>query len=433
MTEADLNRAMQQMAADPQVQAALEQWKAYHARTGSWSDRHGVGSFEQAFHAAADKYLPPGTQVTFDPKQGPVVRNKGLPSWVYPLAIGAIGLTAGAAAGAFTPVVAAAPSILGTAAPISAFAPSAAAPAAVGGIPTLASTAIGTGMGSTPTVAGGLTGSALAGGGGLSAGSILKTAGAVGNALGANAAGRARGRVDESGIQQDQDRLALDRYRALTTESANQNAFNLSSTNALNSFNQNESQGLNAYNTSTNQAENAFGLNRVNAGINLADADLRQRQFGLTAPGQRAGNAVRGDILANARDVSFAGLPAGITPPTISGGLRPSMFSDNTRALGGELSSQALAGQRAGDHFAPLPALPDYLKPKAYQGTPYVAPSPYQSPSAPPGLTPLSSSGKLDSILNTAGAMGSIADLLARYKGIVALPPGSTAPPGARS
>ena len=200
-------------------------------------------------------------------------------------------------------------------------------------------------------------GSAAAGGGGIwgnlakgaaaakSGKSIWDSVAGLGQDAGALALGRADARQQEALAQQRQDQLALERYQA---------------------------------------------------GLSGAQTDLNQRRFGLEAPGMRAGNAVRGDVLANAQDVSFSGLPPRLQGmiPTIQGGLRPSMFSPATRQLGGLLSSQALEGQQKGDTFAPLPTLP--------------------------AATPLPSGNALDTGLTLGGTAASLApsfwDLLSRYR-----------------
>lgn len=195
----------------------------------------------------------------------------------------------------------------------------------------------GTGLAGAGTAAG-LTGAGTltAGGGGLlsAAGRLasggrgargyLDTAGQVANVLGDLSAGRAAGRADEALLAQGQERAALDRHRA----------------------------------------------------------ELDARAAALTRPGARATNSVRGDILANAQDVVL-NLPSTIPQTTISGGLRPSMFSANTRELGRDMSAQALAGQRAND---------DLL--------------------APPPLIEAPQAGKLDSILNTAATVGTLASAI---------------------
>jgi hypothetical protein len=158
----------------------------------------------------------------------------------------------------------------------------------------------------------------------------MKTAGQIGQVLGDYAGGRQADRVAETGLGFAADRNAQDRYR--------------------------------------NQ-------------LGEADMDLSRKNYTLAAPGKRASNSVRGDILANARDVSI-NLPSTIPKTTISGGLRPSMFSDNTRALGAEMSTQALAQQRAGDTFTDLPA--------------------------PPELSAMPQAGKTDSFLNTAAGISAL-------------------------
>lgn len=198
---------------------------------------------------------------------------------------------------------------------------------------------------------------------------ILGSAGDVSKALAAASAGRASGRAAEAGINQNQDRNAIGLYAAENT---------------------------------ANAAKNNFAINSGSLANNYANTDLAQRKFQLDAPGQRAGNAVRGDILSRAQDVTFSGLPAGITPPTINGGLRPSMFSADTRALGANMTSQARAAQAKGDTFAPLPALPTYS----------------EGPAAPT-LTSVPQSNALDTGLNVGSSALALAptfaNLLKRY------------------
>ena len=193
------------------------------------------------------------------------------------------------------------------------------------------------------------------------AGNIVGGLGKNSDAIGGLAAGRQAGREAQTYAQQAQDRLAQQNY-------------------------QNQ---LSAENIGT---QRQFGQ---------ANLDLTQRQFGLQAPQTRASNAVRGDILANASDFSF-GAPSmvgNIPVPTSSGGLRPSIFSENTRNLGRLMSEQALSGQQAGDTFAPLNFAP--------------------LPTAP-NLTPLPEAGGLDKVLTTAGTIGALAptfaDILKRYQ-----------------
>jgi hypothetical protein len=76
------------------------------------------------------------------------------------------------------------------------------------------------------------------------------------------------------------------------------------------------------------------------------DGMLKEYQAQLDAPAQRAANAVQGDILANAQDVYIDHPRANVVHA--NGGLRPSMFSGDTRALGGLMSKEALLSQMAG-------------------------------------------------------------------------------------
>jgi hypothetical protein len=202
----------------------------------------------------------------------------------------------------------------------------------------------------------------------------------VGGQLSAQAQGRAQGRVQEADVNQAQDRNQIALYQALLNN---------------------------------NTAQNNFGLSRGSLANSNATTDLNQRQFALSAPGQRAGNAVRGDILANAQDATVSGVSPNIPVPTISGGLRPSMFSADTRALGANMSAQALREQQKGDTFAPPQALPDWQAPPA-------APTLTATPEASGLDTALSTGG---SILNTAGALGgTFADILKKYQQTKARP-----------
>lgn len=114
--------------------------------------------------------------------------------------------------------------------------------------------------------------------------------------------------------------------------------------------------------------------NIANIGFAQAQNDLYNSE--LRAPQQIASNSVRGDILSNAKDVSIAA-PSNIPVPQISGGLRPSMFSDSTRQLGKTITANAAA--------TPMPV------------------------ATPPVLQPMETAGTTDDILNTAGYLSSLA------------------------
>lgn len=108
------------------------------------------------------------------------------------------------------------------------------------------------------------------------------------------------------------------------------------------------------------QEQDQLGLNRTNAGVNVGNLNLAQQKQALSAPGTLANQSVRGDILANSQDASFSGLNPKIHMPTMTGGLRPSMMSDSTRALGAQMSRNALADSTSGKYttMAPLPTIP---------------------------------------------------------------------------
>lgn len=182
---------------------------------------------------------------------------------------------------------------------------------------------------------------AVTGGAASSIGGYLKTAKDVSDALGAISSGRVAGRQAEDQSAYYGNRNIIDLYKA-----------------------------------------------QQDAAIARSDADLRQKDYTLKAPQLRANNSVRGDIMANAQDATVSGVSPNIPVPTISGGLRPSMFSQNTRDLGGLMSQQALDSQKAGDTFSPLPS------------------------TDAPSLMNVPQPGKLDSILNIAGSVGSLASLI---------------------
>jgi hypothetical protein len=122
---------------------------------------------------------------------------------------------------------------------------------------------------------------------------------------------------------------------------------------------------------------------------------LQEERAGREAPGQRASNSVRGDILANAQDAQFSG-SSRIPKFEFSGGLRPSMFSGNTRQLGAELSRQALLDQLQGES-TPFSDLPDADYSKILDAP------------AIPGGTALPEGSRMDSVLQAIGQYGGLA------------------------
>lgn len=105
---------------------------------------------------------------------------------------------------------------------------------------------------------------------------------------------------------------------------------------------------------------------RMNALIQQAMLQQRQDQnaqsrarLALDAPGMEAHNAARGDVLSNSRDAEIGDLPSYIHVPNISGGLRPSMLSASSRALGANMSRQAMLHNLKGDDVPDLTPLPE--------------------------------------------------------------------------
>jgi hypothetical protein len=83
------------------------------------------------------------------------------------------------------------------------------------------------------------------------------------------------------------------------------------------------------------------------AELDKAKGQMSEYEARLSAPQSRASNAVRGDILANVQDVGVDA-PAGVNVTSFSGGLRPSLLSGNSRALGGQMSKEALLDALSG-------------------------------------------------------------------------------------
>lgn len=118
--------------------------------------------------------------------------------------------------------------------------------------------------------------------------------------------------------------------------------------------------------------------------------DLNQRQFALDAPTTRGKQAVRGDVMAGMQDVSVSHPRANVV--NVSGGLRPSLLSPESRELGRTLTRQALLAQMAGDEFAPMEK------------------TDFESALRPaPGLTPLPQANTWDKILGVAAPLAGLA------------------------
>lgn len=106
-----------------------------------------------------------------------------------------------------------------------------------------------------------------------------------------------------------------------------------------------------------NAANGQFATSSSNA--------LNQAKFQQDSPGKLAGQSVRGDILANGQDSHATGLPSYIKVPEHTGGFTTSMFSPETRQLGGQMSRNALASEMAAGppptsvSYPDAPKLPD--------------------------------------------------------------------------
>ena len=124
--------------------------------------------------------------------------------------------------------------------------------------------------------------------------------------------------------------------------------------------------------------------------MNRATLDLNQRNFALNAPTTRMSQSARGSMLANAQDLQISHPRANI--PTITGGMRPSALSPETRQLGQLVARQALMSQMKGDTFDAVPQ-------QNWQG----------GVVAPPGVTPQPQAGALEKWGGIAGILGNLA------------------------
>ncbi len=131
------------------------------------------------------------------------------------------------------------------------------------------------------------------------------------------------------------------------------------------------------------------------AELDKAKGQLAEYDTQLKAPGQRAANSVRGDILANVQDVGVSA-PAGVNVTSFSGGLRPSLLSGNSRALGQQMSKEALMDALDG---APTP----------FSDMPAVDLSAITNRSAP-AQTALPQESGMDRVLQQIGLWGGLAN-----------------------
>ncbi len=147
------------------------------------------------------------------------------------------------------------------------------------------------------------------------------------------------------------------------------------------------------------QTDKQLDLSALNsayqAALSRGSGMLSEQAANLAAPAKRAANSIRGDILANAQDAVAGNVPAGVHVINFSGGLRPSMFSGNTHALGAAMSRQALL-----DQLAPAATPFSDLKPLDVSSI---------TSRTAPGVTPLPQGNALDSILSNIGMYGAFA------------------------
>lgn len=260
--------------------------------------------------------------------------------WLIPLMGAAAGILGGAAAGT---------GLLGGGATGAA---DAVIPGVVGG------TAPGAAAGAAPVVAGasdaavaaGATGAAAAGG----------TAAAAGETAAVGGTAAAGGTAATAGtLTSIPDFVGPTQQAATGTNSILSNAQRAENIGrVLNGVNTGQQQGR----ESEAQATTRWDANANTRYKNSIDAAA----LNLKAPGERGATSVQGDILANAKPFQWTGETkmVGNTPvPQYTGGLTPSLFSDNTKALGSLMSQQALqqqqtnGGQAVGpqDPLTPLP------------------------------------------------------------------------------
>ena len=130
------------------------------------------------------------------------------------------------------------------------------------------------------------------------------------------------------------------------------------------------------------------------AEMDRAKGQLAEYEAKLKAPQQRAANSVRGDILANVQDVGVSG-PPGVNVTSFSGGLRPSLLSGNSRALGGQMSKEALLSELANDDPTPFGSMAPF-DPSSITGR------------TSPAQTGLPQPSGMDRVLEQIGLWGSL-------------------------
>jgi hypothetical protein len=187
-------------------------------------------------------------------------------------------------------------------------------------------------------------------------GQIAATAGPI---IAAYAANKSKGRGQEATINQNQDQLALSGYA--TDKRTDLDAL----------------------------------VAKYEAALKQSQGVLDEREAALNEPQMRASNSVRGDLLANVQDATV-NAPPGVNVTSFGGGLRPSLLSGNSRALGQHMSKQAL-----------LDALDPNSTPKPFSGMGQLDVSTITGRSAP-AQTALPQPSGFDRAMEQIGLWGSL-------------------------
>lgn len=134
--------------------------------------------------------------------------------------------------------------------------------------------------------------------------------------------------------------------------------------------------------------------------MDMADMDLKRREFARSEATERAKQTILGDVLAGLQKGSF-NRPSGVPNISFSGGLSADLLGPNSRAAGGELSRSALLALMNGEQFDPMEATEAEVLDQFQLSEPKKA-------------------GFLEKAFNTAGAVGGIAggidDILASVR-----------------
>ena len=143
-------------------------------------------------------------------------------------------------------------------------------------------------------------------------------------------------------------------------------------------------------------------------GLSADQVRLMGARFNRETPGIRAGDSVRGDLLAGAQPYKISGEGRNLSS---TGGLSPALFSTGTRELGNSMRREAMLSQLRsaggrGSNYGPGSPMrlenPDIDAALA---------APDQGAYASFGMTPQPKAGLLDKILTGAGIAGNVAGM----------------------